>query len=603
MLSNSKMLKMWRKCFLPISFGMGILGGCAFQPPANELTPTSALSSASGDISAEDTGKLCTLNFGTGFSGDVVTGETYSTWTLASTLDTHAAVARVKQGLDILNKTFATKLKITNPMRITGEDYHSTEASLNFFLDNVQLLSDESLGRRIQADALKQSLGIADGTSIAGLTRPIPFHMDMDAALGEISLGIYLNPSQESGYGISHERMQWLACSVIAMATDTPLPSQPGTSQRHFQNPFKSRQAKAQEQQREQEDILATIKSARDMLYRRALANGKAVIVVPVLSTLKKYQQYSPNEYNHQGDLYPQYWADNTATLIWQNQQDPKSFLKIGPSTSDRDIGLRGYVGSWPAGREEYETYIVNPGTWNLVGHSVEHARQSIPEVSSKQWKAKSPIGVVSLTGIQNTEFYSAQQWYNPEYKTVTNTYCTADLFMNGGYAGCASWQTDQNQVMTNPGGMRDVIRKKQINGIGVATSLSTPFASFKLQAGQVVVTDGFLVNYNNVTYDAKACHQTGETQISCDISLYRLSLIPGQVDVIRNAMTVGPSLLTGTLNPRTTMQAGYLPASSERSKLFLSKLQYLPLQIKANPGKEIPGTYEAGWTKPYVLH
>jgi hypothetical protein len=509
----------------------------------------------------DDTPKICGANFMPSTSGDIVKGEVYTTWTLASTFDPRASIAAVKQGLSAINASANTK----DAIRIVDEDVHGSQASLTFSLDNVGLVSNGAF----YIDS--------HGTDKAA----IPFHMDIDGALGAVSFAIRLNPEQ---YGISEDRLKWLACATAALATNTTLPPAPpkigSGNRRQFQNPFKNpykaQQAKVDKQVQER---VAIILAAKDTLYQRAIGGGKAIVIMPVINLGEKYKQYTVAEYGNGGSKYPEYMTDTSSMMIWENKEDPKSQIKVGVFSANTDIGLHGWFTDFYDGRSEYQIYIVTPGTYNLIGNSYELARISMPNMASAQWKEKPTVGLASMFGKRNTEFYQTQEWFNAQYENSSESYCSLEIV--GG--PCVQTSSETVTRQTDPGGWRSVTHEKQVDGLAIATKLTTPFASFHVAPGESILVDGFLANENNTNINTNACRQTSETLVACDISNYTLFRIPAKMEQAKAATAGGVKI--PTLNT------------------IFSNLQYRPLKIFANPATETPGTYEAGWTKPYTMH
>jgi hypothetical protein len=530
--------------------------GAPYIPPVAYTTPV------------DDTPKICEANFMPSLSTSSVDGEVYTTWTLASTFDPRASIAMVKHGLEAINES----AKLKDAIRIVDEDVHGSEASLTFSLDKTDLVSSGAFYIDYH------------GTAKAA----IPFHMDFDGALGAVSFMIRLNPQQ---LGISQERLKWLACATAALATNTTLPPPPpkigGGGRRQFQNPFKN-PLKSQQQKvdKEMQERLATILPAKDALYQRALGNGKSIVVVPVLNLDDKYKQYTVAEYGNGGTKYPEFLADSTSMLIWENKGDPKSQIKAGVRSGNTDIGMHGWLNDINGGRFEYQIYIVDAGTYNLIGNTYELARMSMPDMSSTQWTAKPAIGIASLIPKRNTEFYQTQEWFNAQYQTRTvndGSHCTM-VVSNESSTGCAQWQDDSHQEtnVSDPGGWRAVTHEKLVDGVALATKLTKPFASFTVAPGESILIDGFYANDSNTGINANACKQAEASLVDCGISNYTLFRIPSSLEKVKAVESGGDKFPTLT-------------------KIF-SNLEYRPLKVFATPIEEKPGTYEAGWSKAYTL-
>ena len=69
-------------------------------------------------------------------------------------------------------------------------------------------------------------------------------------------------------------------------------------------------------------------------------------------------------------DTYPAYNVDRNSTIIWQKNGEPNALLKVGYTQSMDRIGLHGYLTGIDVGKSYYMLYIVEPGTYSLIGNT-----------------------------------------------------------------------------------------------------------------------------------------------------------------------------------------------------------------------------------------
>ncbi|HVI53734.1 MAG TPA: hypothetical protein VM621_01630 [Luteibacter sp.] len=540
-------------------------GAVAAAAPDSHAPTASALPSAAMLFGPVDSTKLCMTNFTTALNDDE--GSAYSTWTMAPSIDPHDAIASMKK--------FIAAMK---DWEVLVEDYHGHQGELTVAMKSI--------------DAVRDS-----GYSFNGPDkRGFPFHVTVDGDLAAISFVAQVNPDQTN---INAAHMEYLACGLLAGATHSELPpdlsrtgagSLPAQSSSRLANLFKTRKTLVKEITQQAADKLKARQDASATLYRRALASGKAVVVMPMVDIGEKYKNAglpTPGT-----DSYPDYSLDRNSAIIWQKDGDPKSILKVGyPQSMDR-VGLHGYLTGIDAGKSYYMFYIVDPGTYSLVGNTYKLLRTNFPDMSAKQWQAKPKIGLASLTATKEKEFYQTQEWFAAQYgsKTVFDgTYCDMMMVGGAGGGGCAhmSEASHSETVTTDPGGWRSILHAKMVDGVAVATKLTRPFAKVSVGAGEAVVVDGFYNDSNNTALNTDGCNQADSNLVNCAIKTFTLHRIPSRV---------------GDLNdgPGNAMDSLYL--INDRLPFSKDIIKTRQLNVLASPADAKIGTFEAGWAKPYSL-
>lgn len=502
---------------------------------------------------------ICMGNFTPSLESSVE-GQSFSTWSLGSNMNIPATLENLK--------TFTAKL---SSMHLVTSAVHGTKATLTIVLDNPAVVYDDAFD--------------INGPD----TRSITLRMEMDASLNAASFTTRLNKEQRS---VSKDRLQRLACSLVAMAVNgAPLPEDKKAPRFHLRNPFKSLQKEAAEKQAAAQDkqaqTLDLMIHAQGLLYQRAVQAGKAIVFMPMLNVAHKYYQAAPAEIIAGGPKHQIYRFDQTATLVWHAADDPNNLLQVGDQSSLYLSGLFGYVQSVRANKTMYGVYIVDPGSYDLVGLTYDLDHSGLPDLSSKRWDAKPKLGMASLAPTRNAQFSSHQVWADAKYQNVQvydGSYCTV-MQTGGGVSGCVGWEDQYHNEthMTDPGGWKTAIDKYYVDGLQVALTLARPFARFDAKAGEVIVTDGFSSNPDGMVVDNDACQQAAGEVVNCGIeqlTMFRIKGSKGDLPLSPESAAKSPTL------------AG-----------FISRAEYRPLTVHASAAKETSGTYESGWATPYSMH
>jgi hypothetical protein len=493
---------------------------------------------------------LCVANFIS--NGSTVEGQTFSTWSLGLAMDLPTAVERVK--------TFAAAAKGT---RVTTETIHGNKASLTISMNNAAAINDGAFA--------------IEGPDLRGF----PMRIDLDASLNAASFTAHANAEQ---HGIDDERVRYIACNLIATAISAaPMPAKKKPSRFHLRNPFKNERKEAQKKMAANVQLI--IKS-RALLYRRATQADKAIVFMPLLNLGRKYDHATNNDVVPGGTGYPKYRFDETATLIWKAAGNSDDLIRAGTHSSLWEEGLFGYIQSMSANKTEYAIYIVDPGSYGLVGLTYELPNSSLPALSSRRWSPKPRLGTALFVTTRNAEFHDTQVWADAQYQNVSvvdGSYC-AMMVTGGGVSGCANWQeTSHTETrQTSAAGWRTLTTKGYAGGLTVSIKLARPFAHFEAKAGEVIVTDGFAATTDSATFDSNACHQAGDNLVDCNIKSFALFRIPGNKSEL-------------ALSPETARKVPMVAG-------FAASATYRPARVDATRLEETPGTYEAAWAKPYAL-
>jgi hypothetical protein len=498
----------------------------------------------------EDSTRLCEVNFSDETDPIGGTRSVFGTWTLTSSgEDAHRAMARLK--------TFLPTIPGTS---MVHEEYHGAKGVIDLNLMGAMFVE-------------RSVMDVPD-------YRPLPVRVEFDGDMGAASLVIRTYSKQQG----TRDILKYAACSMLAAASAGVMPERPDQAQKspRFRNPFKKEvnpaEAKRNDESRRKDQ-------GKDALFQRAEHAGKAFVAMPMLFMYKKYHGTDIDQVRE--EQLVNYWLDHTASVEWRRSDDSAAMIRTGATSTMFERGLDGFVYKYPGGggKSDYAIFIVDPGTYELKGTSTEIRRAPMPDMSGKEWSSKPAFGTASFTATQDTEYYKTQQWQDAKYetKTYSETYCS---LMNATTGGCVGYDvaTRKYDQQVASAGYKDVHHDKQVGGLAMTTELSRPFATFKVGRGDVVYTDGFVLDGASVVIDHDACKQTSEDVASCAMKSFNLIRVPAKAENIaewqRSGM-IAPSLatlLTRAKPAAMTMGAG----------------------TSALPEK--PGTFDAGWGTRYSL-
>ncbi|WP_109124859.1 hypothetical protein [Dyella sp. C11] len=498
-------------------------------------------------------------NFMPGFETSLQ-GETYSTWSLGSNLNIPATIDNLK--------AYGTQAK---NMHLAASAVHGNKATITVVLDDPGVINDGAF-------------------SINGPDRrAVSMRIDMDTSLNAASFSTRLNKEQGN---VSQERLRRVACTLVSIvAHGAPLPEEKkaSTSGIHLRNPFKSQQKEAAERlaavQEKQNQNLDMMRHAQALLYQRAQQAGKAIVFMPMMNVDAKYSAASVGETISGGPKHQAFRFDQTATLVWHASGDPNNLLQAGNQSSLYQTGLFGYIQKVYANKIFYGVFIVDPGSYDLIGLTYDLDHSGLPALSSKQWTEKPALGMASLAPTSNAEFSTHQAWADAQYQNVQvydGSSCTM-VQSGGGVTGCVAWQDQYHNEtrMTDAGGWRTAVDKNYAGGLQIALTLTRPFARFEAKPGEVIVTDGFFPSTDSMVIDNDACHQAKGDVVACGIqklALYRITGRKSELPLAPDSASKSPTLVN-----------------------LISRAEYRPMTVNATSRAETPGTYEAGWSTPYT--
>lgn len=476
------------------------------------------------------TAELCGLNFQK--NDDYTNGDAFSTWIPVNGLEPAAARERIQ----LLAKE--GNFKVIDALQ------HGASTEMLLYIGQLGPLSNVPLRLTLDGD-----LGVAAITAHLAPRKPPP-------TMVEVLVSAPREPET-----ISDEAASGVMCIILAAASNTDGPStKPKRTTGSFFNIFKSQATLKREALTAQLAGLMAQLEGPDALFQKAVESGKAIVIMPVTGLVKRY-----------GDVRvgtPQHWAwqaENTAVVQWRGTRTGAE-LRSGPNVYASNTGLRGSWFNIPGGGfKEYALYIVEPDTYTIAGTSYMAATDAMPQLSDAQSNGRSRLGQILLKPVKNTDFLKdGYYWQNAEYTSRREDYCAAMVVSGPGTGGCASWGSTTVHDMTSPGGWRESISARQIDGLQISTQLKKEAASFTVKAGEAIVVDGFAVVPAGAEFNRQACVMKDEGP-QCDLQTLQLLRIPANASEVN---TIAPAYADSMPQISRLLQAAiYRPSTVKAQK------------------------------------
>lgn len=321
--------------------------------------------------------------------------------------------------------------------------------------------------------------------------------------------------------------------ALTALAASVPVTDQAEAQRK------KNRMPTAQEMAAEMERERAATIAGRDQQIAEAHAAGKVILFT---RTMNLDRIYASDQISRDLPTKILFNANYSSRTKWAKRGDPSFVASIG--NSDRKAGhahnpITNFADKSSLD-EMYQVYIIEPGEYDLIGHSNFLRMTSAPNVHWAGQGGAIPqnIGKVVMRETTNEEAWYETQWQNTQYQTrvVTDQYCTS-VYVHGGR--CAAWGSSERNVtdVSKPAGYYDTPIVKVMPAVVASFELTRPFASFSAAAGDVIVIDGLFADYPNADFAAKDCLRIAKDQVECGVSNYSLIQLPTSVAGLNKAI------------------------------------------------------------------
>lgn len=266
-----------------------------------------------------------------------------------------------------------------------------------------------------------------------------------------------------------------------------------------------------------------------DWLYGKAVASGRALVVTPVLNVDAKYG--GKGAADHPVEL----WQDLSSLTRWSRKGGGQPLL-VGHRADSRNIGMPGVHHSFVVDNSRYLVFIVDPGTYELDGMSIELKRTTMPTTRPGDVQARSRVGSVLLEPGKYEDYYKQQEWQDAQYanRKVEHNYCASVFVMSG---ACAQWATSSQTVtdLVKQAGYETVTKAYAADVLRVDAQLDQPMASFTVAPGEAVVVDGFFAQHPSLSFDSNRC-EAERRGVRCDLTEFLMVRIPGDVADLESA-------------------------------------------------------------------
>lgn len=282
---------------------------------------------------------------------------------------------------------------------------------------------------------------------------------------------------------------------------------------------------------------------ALDTLVSDALASGKTLLVMPVIDVIGRPRPSGDSE----GGASPMHTYDWSNTTRWINAADSSKSIRTGLLDPDDRQKLRGtrigengatefvplYRQFWKIGKQSYQLYIVEPGTYYLDSNDALMRRTVLPIVDRSARKTHaSVIGMLELQERPHQEFEKYLRWENRQYRTDyrVDSYCSAVRVVNG---QCVSYRQVETpvQAIAREAGYYDANRMIEAPSLEIHSVLKTPFAQFTVKPGEVALVDGFFADYPNAEIEVAGCTTIRQNALRCPITSYAMTRLSASLE------------------------------------------------------------------------
>jgi hypothetical protein len=265
-------------------------------------------------------------------------------------------------------------------------------------------------------------------------------------------------------------------------------------------------------------------KKAVDQLFANARAAGKAIVVTTTASLDTLQFDFKNN------DSAAEFAKLRSANVLWRNTANPDQALNVGYDT-DITQDPKGSYFQNGFGRAIYKVYLVEPGHYSL-----DTITYNLPRITPYEPLGEPPIrpsslGFAILSPFELDEFDHGQAWHDATYANTTQheSVCTQVMMPEN---RCISWGDSSYNVeqQTSNAGWRDTTKKRVVQGRAVSITLSRPFATFDVAAGEAIMIDGFYPEPPSSGLKPGSCQQASDTSMRCEVSDSKLAKIPAKV-------------------------------------------------------------------------
>ena len=119
------------------------------------------------------------------------------------------------------------------------------------------------------------------------------------------------------------------------------------------------------------------------------------------------------------------------------------------------------------------------------------------------------------------------QEWRNAAYVTeaVKSNYCSMTI---AGSDQCVQWGTYTDNVTSQrrAAGYYKTAKEVKVDGVEVQAILTTPFASFTVRPGEILLVDGLFAENPAPSFTEKGCERIKSDQVNCALTGYDLTRI-----------------------------------------------------------------------------
>lgn len=266
------------------------------------------------------------------------------------------------------------------------------------------------------------------------------------------------------------------------------------------------------ESQRIQAEIESRMAAEKQLLATRAakaVADGKAVMLVPLYGTRLRDDMPASLETG-----LDQPFSLDVMFYRAGSQGGPGHQFNLARRDSQL---ISAYHGK---NERVYALQIVEPGDWVVTGFRINLRDAPPPEVTVKREPRDSGFGKVYF-GIQEfPKQVTEQRWKPPTFKTrdISADVCLTVRMPHGQCVQWGSVVVDRVREVASTGGWYDVVRTIQRPGLVVTAAPAQPVASVSVAAGEVVLLDGLFFKPPGLQF-VNECAQVNGNTVACELN------------------------------------------------------------------------------------
>jgi len=269
-----------------------------------------------------------------------------------------------------------------------------------------------------------------------------------------------------------------------------------------------------------------------DDVLGHAGEDGMALLVIPTVNL-----DAHPKRDFDDRDTRDAFARQRSMFMQWMNVGKREYGLTVGQDTRKFDPFDIGPLFQTPSGALTYQVIPVWPGEYRLGRITYFQPRAVVPEATGRLEKEAilKKVGVARMTETMDVDYEKTGPWPKHEKETDDGLGqgCEVVLRLGGGCDEAARefrWQVIADRAVTAGAAEPSAVPSYD------AVLTFAPIASISVKAGDVVLTDGFVLD-GQPELDKRMCGGSGGT-ITCAMQSVTVKRLPASIESFRQAPT-----------------------------------------------------------------